>query len=218
MTTTTLTCQFHDHHWFDMPVSWPPLILRANFMTTTDLAYQFADHHWFDATTSWLPLIWHAKEWVNNCWWGWQNRIALEKCTHLYDEIQRTIKHKRFRQKVFIRCKKIDNNRRRKERRRKSFYFNSLSPWQPLIWHANFMTTTDLACQFHAPPPPPPPPIGAACVTPDFGGWQIDLISQDEAHHSSRPPSTRWSAGADWLWLQSRSLRLRQLVLSWWSY
>ena len=24
-------------------------------------------------------------EWTN-CWWGWQNRTALEKCTHLYDD------------------------------------------------------------------------------------------------------------------------------------
>ena len=94
-------------NWFDLPISWPPLILRANFMTTTDLAYQFADHHWFDATTSW-PLIWHAKEWVNNCWWGWQNRTDLGKCTHLYDETQGTIKHERFRQRVFVRCKKRD--------------------------------------------------------------------------------------------------------------
>ena len=26
------------------------------------------------------------KEWVTNCWWGWQNRTALEKCTHLYGD------------------------------------------------------------------------------------------------------------------------------------
>ena len=26
------------------------------------------------------------KEWVNNCWWDWQNRTALEKCSHLYDD------------------------------------------------------------------------------------------------------------------------------------
>ena len=25
-------------------------------------------------------------KWVNNCWWGWQNRIDLGKCTHQYDE------------------------------------------------------------------------------------------------------------------------------------
>ena len=37
------------------------------------------------------------KEWVNNCWWGWQNRTTLEKCPHLYNETQETMKHKRFR-------------------------------------------------------------------------------------------------------------------------
>ena len=26
------------------------------------------------------------KEWVNNCWWGWQNRTVLKKCIHLYDK------------------------------------------------------------------------------------------------------------------------------------
>ena len=34
------------------------------------------------------------KEWVNNWWWGWQNRTNLEKCTYLYDDIQGKIKHK----------------------------------------------------------------------------------------------------------------------------
>ena len=34
-------------------------------------------------------------------------RTDLGKCTHLYDEIKATIKHKRFRQKVFVRFKKI---------------------------------------------------------------------------------------------------------------
>ena len=38
-----------------------------------------------------------CKEWVNNCWWSWQNRTTLEKCTHLYNETQETIKHKCFR-------------------------------------------------------------------------------------------------------------------------
>ena len=27
-------------------------------------------------------------KWVNNCWWSWQNRIDLGKCTHQYDEKQ----------------------------------------------------------------------------------------------------------------------------------
>ena len=36
------------------------------------------------------------------------DRTALEKCAHLYDETQGTIKHKRFRQRVFLRCKKVD--------------------------------------------------------------------------------------------------------------
>ena len=31
------------------------------------------------------------KEWVNNCWWGWQNRTVLEKWTYLYDNAQGTI-------------------------------------------------------------------------------------------------------------------------------
>ena len=37
--------------------------------------------------------------------------VFLGKCTHLSDEIQRTIKHKRFRLKVFLGCKKIDDNK-----------------------------------------------------------------------------------------------------------
>ena len=27
-------------------------------------------------------------KWVNNCWWGWQNRRDLGKCTHQCDETQ----------------------------------------------------------------------------------------------------------------------------------
>ena len=27
-------------------------------------------------------------EWVNNCWWGWQNRTDLGKCTHHCDKTQ----------------------------------------------------------------------------------------------------------------------------------
>ena len=51
-----------------------------------------------------------SEVWVNNCWWGWQNRTDPRKCTHLYDETQGTVKHKRIRQKiVFVNCKKIDN-------------------------------------------------------------------------------------------------------------
>ena len=37
-------------------------------------------------------------EWVNNCWWGWQNRTAPEKCTHLtYKENEN---HEQFMCKV----------------------------------------------------------------------------------------------------------------------
>ena len=46
-------------------------------------------------------------EWVNTCWWGWQNTTVLEKCTQLYDVTQGTIKRKRFRQRVFFGWKKI---------------------------------------------------------------------------------------------------------------
>ena len=42
-----------------------------------------------------------------------KKRTDVGKCTRLYDETQGTIKHKRFRQKVFVRCKKTDNNKRR---------------------------------------------------------------------------------------------------------
>ena len=31
------------------------------------------------------------REWVNNCWWGWQNRTDLGKCTHLYDLVFRRV-------------------------------------------------------------------------------------------------------------------------------
>ena len=37
-----------------------------------------------------------------------QNRTAQDKCIHLYDETQGTIKHNRFRQRVFVECKKTD--------------------------------------------------------------------------------------------------------------
>ena len=36
-------------------------------------------------------------------------RTDLGKCTHRYDETQGTVRHKRFQQKVFVKCKKIDN-------------------------------------------------------------------------------------------------------------
>ena len=32
---------------------------------------------------------WVSRERVNNCWWGWQNRTDLGKCTRLYDETRR---------------------------------------------------------------------------------------------------------------------------------
>ena len=48
-------------------------------------------------------------------------RTDIGKCTHLYDETQGTMKHKRFRQKiVFVRCKKIDNDKRRRKQRIKT--------------------------------------------------------------------------------------------------
>jgi len=31
---------------------------------------------------------WVSEEWVNNSWWGWQNRTELGKCTHQCDETQ----------------------------------------------------------------------------------------------------------------------------------
>ena len=34
-------------------------------------------------------------EWANNCWWGSQNRTAVEKWTHLYSDTQETIKNTR---------------------------------------------------------------------------------------------------------------------------
>ena len=45
-----------------------------------------------------------------------QMRTDLGKCTHLCDETQGTIKHKRFQQKVFVRCKKIEERSREKDR------------------------------------------------------------------------------------------------------
>ena len=36
-------------------------------------------------------------------------RTDLGKCTDRYDETQGTVRHKRFQQKVFVNCKKIDN-------------------------------------------------------------------------------------------------------------
>ena len=49
-----------------------------------------------------------ALQGMNKRWWGRQNRTALKKCTHLYDDTQGTISHKRFRQRVFVGCKEID--------------------------------------------------------------------------------------------------------------
>ena len=43
------------------------------------------------------------------------NRTSVEKCTDLYDETQGTIKHKRFRQRVFVGCRKTENNKRRRK-------------------------------------------------------------------------------------------------------
>ena len=43
----------------------------------------------------------------SNMEWRRSNR-SLWKCTHLYDETQGTRKHKRFRQNVFVGCKKIE--------------------------------------------------------------------------------------------------------------
>ena len=40
----------------------------------------------------------------------WFVRTDLGKRTHLYDETQGTMKHKCFRQKVFVRCKKTDRS------------------------------------------------------------------------------------------------------------
>ena len=40
---------------------------------------------------SFKPPDWlfEAEEWVNNCWWGWQNRTAPEKLTHLREDTKR---------------------------------------------------------------------------------------------------------------------------------
>ena len=47
----------------------------------------------------------HGIEIGTKIWNG--NRTALEKCTHLYDDRQGTIKHKRFRQTVFDGCMRV---------------------------------------------------------------------------------------------------------------
>ena len=48
-------------------------------------------------------------EWVKKSLWSWQNKTDLGKGTHLYDKMHRTIKHKRFRQKVFVRCNALSS-------------------------------------------------------------------------------------------------------------
>ena len=54
-------------------------------------------------------LIYQSADWI--CFiheMSEQLLVMLTKCTHVYDDAQRTIKHKRFRQRVFVRCKKTD--------------------------------------------------------------------------------------------------------------
>ena len=89
----------------------PEVVAHQWRMTTTALVHQSKRHL---RHTQQSALYFSHKdmliEWVNNCWLGWQNRTDLWKCTHLYNEMQRTIKH--FQQKVFVRYKQIDNNKR----------------------------------------------------------------------------------------------------------
>ena len=78
-------------------------------------------------SVSWSVWVWLAElfknsktltaafGWVNNCWWGWQNRTGLEKCTHLYSNAQGTIKHKRFQQSSLGVRREIENNKRRRK-------------------------------------------------------------------------------------------------------
>ena len=57
-------------------------------------------------------------EWVNNCWWGWQNRTDLGICTHQCDGTQGNNSTQALLTKiVYFRCEKTDNKRRRKQRR-----------------------------------------------------------------------------------------------------
>ena len=57
-------------------------------------------------------LIWIFAKWpsaLHAYWWNMcVNRTALEKCTHPNDDTQGTIKHKCFRQRVFVRYRKRD--------------------------------------------------------------------------------------------------------------
>ena len=48
------------------------------------------------------PILWEKK---NAFYTGKLYGLTGMKCTHLYDEIQVTIEHKHFWQKVFVRCK-----------------------------------------------------------------------------------------------------------------
>ena len=84
---------------------------RSHFTACHPLPGRSGPEDWQTEDAAWAirtTLNFHFKEWVNNCWWGWQNRTDLGKCTHLYDGIRGTVKHKRFWQKVFFRYEKID--------------------------------------------------------------------------------------------------------------
>ena len=102
------------------PVSNLPFVSRLMEKIVLDLfmenSIKYMEMNWYCLK---LPR-WTMKWWQNHFWRHydktiWQNRTTQEKCTHLYHETQETIKHKRFRQRVFVGCKKIESNKRRRK-------------------------------------------------------------------------------------------------------
>ena len=106
--------QFSSAENFRAFVSTDPL-LNKGMCTNTSHQPSAIRHRLLSVAPIDCANILLSKEWVSNCWWGWQNRTALEKCTNLYNETQGTIKHKRFRQIVFVGCKKRENSKRRRK-------------------------------------------------------------------------------------------------------
>ena len=82
--------QNNGEHWLQRTKSFSQCTEERAEQCTVTL-YHFEEMIWRKLRTVWRltklsKFQLFPKQWVNNCWWSWQNRTALEKCTHLYDD------------------------------------------------------------------------------------------------------------------------------------
>ena len=100
-----------------VPSSSPvPVCSLAELYLSSPVHLSKATETSLDVAKTEIGLHTLSEEWINNCWWSWQNRTGLGKCTHQCDETQGSNSTQALSTKsVFFGCKKRDRRQKKKE-------------------------------------------------------------------------------------------------------